>query len=57
MILKIPSIFNQPFNFPRSEARGLLRVDIEPHFGPHPKRMESAAVEVSKPQKGGVGIF
>jgi hypothetical protein len=28
---------NQPFDFPRSKAQGLLRVDTERRFRPHPK--------------------
>ena len=28
---------NQPFDVPRSKARGLLRVDTEPRLSPHPK--------------------
>jgi hypothetical protein len=28
---------NQPFDIPRSKARGLLRVDTERRFSPRPK--------------------
>ncbi len=33
----IRSALNQPFDFPRSKVGGLLRVDTERRFSPHPK--------------------
>jgi hypothetical protein len=34
-----PYFENQPFDFPRSKARGLLRVDTERYDSPCPVRM------------------